>query len=203
MSNSNVNEAPANAPSPAKPKSKTLKALGWISGVTPTKMAAQEVASMASVSGWALKNFKGMLSFNRAQAKEDLKIASSDPERFWDELITTAKITEESVRVRYTLAYWFSYVLFMGLAIGIGMVAANYTIPMALIGNIMLLNVLLMVYITNLHKLYTAREQRVVTIPAFVKIMLQQPALLLPIPLPKNYKLREGRAPAKTEGDPA
>lgn len=203
MSNSNVNETTASAPSPAKPKSKTLKALGWISGITPTKMAAQEVASMASVSGWALKNFKGMLSFNRAQAKEDLKIASTDPERFWDELITTAKITEESVRIRYTLAYWFSYVLFMGLAIGIGMVAANYTIPMALIGNIMLLNVLLMVYITNLHKLYTAREQRVVTIPAFVKIMLKQPALLLPIPLPKNYKLREGRAPVTTEGDPA
>ena len=158
---------------------------------------------MASIAGWAVSNFKGMLTFNRSQAKEDLKIAAADPERFWDELITTAEITEESVRLRYALAYWFSYVLFMGLAIGVGMVAANYSIPMALIGNLMLLNVLLMVYISNLHKLYTAREQRVVTIPAFVKIMMKKPALLLPIPLPNTYKLRQGRTPATTEGDQA
>lgn len=203
MSNPKANEAPAVAPSPAKPKSKVLKTLGWISGVTPTRMAAQEVTSMASISGWAVSSLKGMLTFNRVQAKEDLKIASTDPERFWDELISTAKITEESVRVRYTLAYWLSYVLFLGLAAGLGMVAAYYSIPMAFFGNLFLLNVLLMVYITNLHKLYTAREQRVVTIPTFVKLMLKNTALLLPIPLPTTYKLRAGKAPNAAEGDQA
>ncbi|PMV86719.1 hypothetical protein C1X35_19155 [Pseudomonas sp. FW306-1C-G01A] len=161
-------------------------------------MAIQEVSSMARISGWALASLKGMISFNRAQAKDDAESARKAPERFWDELVVSANITDKSLRMRYALAYWFSYLLFTGLAGGIGMVATIYSIPMALIGNVMLLNVLLIIYISNLHKLYTAREQKVITIPAFIKQIIKNPGLLFPIPLPKDFKLRIA-APPKGE----
>lgn len=180
---------------PKSNRSKVRTGLGWLTGVTPTKMAFQEVSSMARITGWALSSLKGMITFNRAQAKDDAEIAKSAPEHFWDELVVSANITDRSLRMRYTLAYWFSYVLFTGLAGGIGMVATNYTIPMALIGNVMLLNVLLIIYVTNLHKLYTAREQKVITILAFIKQLIKNPSLLLPIPLPKNFKLRVATPP--------
>lgn len=176
-------------------RSKALTGLGWLTGVTPTKMAFQEVSSMARISGWALASLKGMITFNRAQAKDDAQSAKKDPERFWDELVVSANITERSLRMRYALAYWFSYLLFTGLAGGIGMVATIYSIPMALIGNVMLLNVLLIIYISNLHKLYTAREQKVITIPAFIKQIIKNPGLLFPIPLPKDFKLRIAAPP--------
>lgn len=176
-------------------RSKALTGLGWLTGVTPTKMAFQEVSSMARISGWALASLKGMITFNRAQAKDDAQSAKKDPERFWDELVVSANITERSLRMRYALAYWFSYLLFTGLAGGIGMVATIYSIPLALIGNVMLLNVLLIIYISNLHKLYTAREQKVITIPAFIKQIIKNPGLLFPIPLPKDFKLRTAAPP--------
>ncbi len=195
--------AQAAAPEAEKPQRKitTKKALLWATGVTPTVMMAREVKSTASVVGWALRNIVQTFWMNREQAKEDLARAKASPEAFWDEVVKEAKVTEQSLRKRYSQATFGAYACLVAISVSSGILAAYQGAAAATIGNIALINILLIIYINHLHKLYTAREQRIITSLAFMKEMLRSPALMLPQPLPPHYKLRTAPTSAKAAGD--
>ncbi|MFK4136351.1 hypothetical protein ACI2KR_29335 [Pseudomonas luteola] len=173
-----------------------VRTLGWVSGVTPTVAVFREAKTSAIIIWWMINNLVSLVRFNRTEAKADNTLAKTSPEQFWDECVRTAAITESSVRARYKMAYWLSVVLFFAFSASIAMVIMHMGDAWALTRNLFLLNILFIIHVTNLHRLYTAREQRIITILAFVRLMIMRPALFVPETLPKNYKLRK----EQTEG---
>lgn len=167
------------------------KAALWISGVTPTKMLAQEAKSTGQITIWMLKNIFQMVKMNSGEAKADKAKASASPEEFWDEVVETAGITEETLHKKYQLATWGSYACLFAMSISIGILSVYQGAAAITVGNIVLINILLILYINNQHKLYTAKNQRIITIPRFIKECLSEPGNLLPSPLPGNYQLRK------------
>lgn len=169
------------------------KTLLWVSGVTPTLMFGREVKNTASVMGWMLRNIIQVVNFNRDQAKDDLNAARENPEEFWDRMVVTAEITESSLRKRYQLATMSAYACFAVLGVAIGIMAAYQGAVAVTVGNAVLINLMLILYINNLHKLYTAREQRIEPVTAFLRKALRDWRLLLPQGLPETYRLRTPR----------
>ena len=166
------------------------KALLWATGITPAVMLGREVKSTASVIGWALRNIVQTLSLNREQAKEDIARAKTSPEAFWDDVVRDAQITEQSLRKRYAAATYGAYACLGAISISTGILASYQGAAAVTIGNIALINILLIIYLNHLHKLYTARCQRIITTWAFMREVLRSPALMIPKPLPENFKLR-------------
>lgn len=167
-----------------------VRTLGWVSGVTPTVAVFREAKTSAIIIWWMINNLASLIRFNRTEAKTDNTLAKASPEQFWDECVRTVAITESSVKTRYRMAYWLSVVLFFAFAASIAMVIMYIGETWALVRNLLLLNILFIIHVTNLHRLYTAREQRIITILAFMKLMLKRPVLFVPDPLPKSYQLR-------------
>lgn len=179
----------------------TKKTLLWATGVTPVVMLGREVKSTASIVGWALRNIFQSFSLNRELAKEDLKRAKTSPEEFWDEVVASAKITEQSLRKRYSIATYGAYITLGAISVSIGVLIAYQGAAAVTIGNAVLINILLIIYINHMHKLYTAREQKIITTTAFLRAAMKSPAIMAPQSLPTDYKLRKPPATSTATGD--
>jgi hypothetical protein len=163
----------------------------WATGLAPFRILGREAKNTAMLVKWNTAAISKTVKATREEAKQDIQAAKTDPEGFWDDVVTSAGVTEKSLRSRYKLAFYGSYALLVVMAGSLGMLAGTLGILAMTIGNLVLLNILVMMYIANVHRLYSAREQRLITIPQFLKLAMKIPALLMPQPLPDSYKLRE------------
>lgn len=172
-------------------KEKTASIAGWATGWTPTKMAVNELVSVGKGFGWVFTMFTGLWTKRTAEAEADNLMAQQAPERFWDELVKTADITPESLKSRYRLAYWVDYLVLVALALGIGFTAANAGANSQTIISVALCNLIFVMHMVQVHKLYIAREQRVIPLRQLLRLTLKRPSLFLPEPLPADYRLRQ------------
>ncbi len=163
----------------------------WATGLAPFRILGREAKNTAMLVKWNTAAISKTVKVTREEAKQDIQAAKADPEGFWDDVVVSAGVTEESLRSRYKLAFYGSYALLLVMAGSLGMLAGTLGIFAMTVGNLVLLNILVMMYIANVHRLYSAREQRLITIPQFLKLALKIPSLLMPQPLPDSYKLRD------------
>lgn len=199
-SNAKATQTPQPESKKTSGKVAAKKTLLWAVGITPAVMLGREIKSTASIVTWALRNIVQTFSLNREQAKEDLKLAKASPDEFWDEVVASARVTEQSLRKRYALATYGAYACLAAMSIATGILATYEGAAAVTVGNIALINILLIIYINHLHKLYTARHQKIIPTLAFMKELLKSPALMIPQPLPADYKLRTKPKPAAATG---
>jgi len=179
------------APQRGRHRKVAQKVLGWGTGYTPTKMAIRELVDITRGAGWILSQLKQGLLSRVDESKEDKKLADRDPEQFWDEMVISAKITSGSLRSRYRLAYWMDYFVLGVFALSVGFTVANGGLNSNTIISITLCNLVLISHISQIHKMYIAREQRIITIGKLIALIARNPIMLFPEPLPANYALRQ------------
>lgn len=179
------------APQQGRHRQVAQKALGWGTGYTPTKMAIRELVDITRGAGWILSQLKQGFLSRAEESRKDKKLADSNPEQFWDEMVISAKITPESLRSRYRLAYCMDYFILVIFALSVGFTIANGGLNANTIISVALCNLVLISHISQIHKMYIAREQRIITIAQLIMVIVRNPLMLLPEPLPANYVLRQ------------
>ncbi|WP_455233603.1 hypothetical protein [Geopseudomonas aromaticivorans] len=156
-----------------------------------TRMATAEAIGTAKTIKYAWSAvFSGLFQMREA-AKQDREDAEKDPEALWDEVVAQSKITLKSVRSRYALAYRMDLVILTVFAAGIGFTWAKFGHNNLTLMNVILCNMVFISHISQIHKLYIAREQRIITGGQLLVQIFKNPSLLIPQPLPDDYALRQ------------
>lgn len=184
---------PEPAPSQRRP---VRSAVGWLTGWTPTKMAVSELTGNVRLLAWLIRTMKGVVDVRLDEVRAQKELAKVAPETMWSDMIRDFEITEGTLRRGYRITYWTDVALLLGLAISVGILIVNFNISATSIANVFFANLILILHVMQLHRMYIAREQRCISVLALAKQVFLHPSQFLPLPLPEGYKLRSPSPPA-------
>ncbi|EMM8807780.1 hypothetical protein [Pseudomonas aeruginosa] len=184
---------PEPAPSQRRP---VRTAVGWLTGWTPTKMAFSELTGNVRLMAWLVRTMKAVIDVRLDEVRAQKELAKVTPETMWADMIRDFEITDATLRRGYRITYWTDVALLLGLAISVGILIVNFNISATSIANAFFANLILILHVMQLHRMYIAREQRCISVLALARQVFFHPSQFLPLPLPEGHKLRSPSPPA-------
>lgn len=184
-------------PEPAPSRRRPVRtAVGWLTGWTPTKMAFSELTGNVRLMAWLVRTMKAVIDVRLDEVRAQKELAKVTPETMWADMIRDFEITDATLRRGYRITYWTDVALLLGLAISVGILIVNFNISATSIANAFFANLILILHVMQLHRMYIAREQRCISVLALARQVFFHPSQFLPLPLPEGRELRSPSPPA-------